>query len=232
MPGVCGASFNFYLVISSLIITLNFKALFMQNNPEQDIEHIRHMMERSSRFLSLSGLSGVFAGIFALVAAFIAYSVFKSHGINYFSHERFTYTPEMLAQLVVLSLLTLTAAIGSAIFFTVRKSRKTNVVLWNSLSRRLLLNFSVPLIAGGIFCIGLYANFQYALIAPVMLIFYGLALINAAKYTYTDINYLGYIELILGLIALFFIGYGLLFWAIGFGIFHIIYGIMMYNKYE
>lgn len=204
----------------------------MKNKPEQDIEHIRHMMERSSRFLSLSGLSGIFAGIFALVAAFVAYTIFKSHGIDYFNHGRFTYTPEMLAQLTALSLITLAAAIGSAIFFTAKKSRKTNVVLWNSLSKRLLLNFSVPLVAGGIFCIGLYVNFQYALIAPVMLIFYGLALINAAKYTFTDINYLGYVELILGLTAMFFIGYGLLFWAIGFGILHIIYGTMMYNKYD
>jgi len=70
------------------------------------------------------------------------------------------------------------------------------------------------------------------LIAPVMLVFYGLALINASKYTLNDIRYLGYAETVIGLIACFFVDYGLLAWTIGFGALHIIYGLMMFYKYE
>jgi hypothetical protein len=57
-------------------------------------------------------------------------------------------------------------------------------------------------------------------------------LINASKYTFNDIRYLGFCEIILGLGAAVYVGYGLYFWALGFGILHIIYGAMMYYKYE
>jgi hypothetical protein len=65
-----------------------------------------------------------------------------------------------------------------------------------------------------------------------MLIFYGLALINASKYTYNDIRYLGISELLIGLCSTLFLGYGLFFWAAGFGLAHIVYGALMYFKYD
>ncbi len=203
----------------------------MKKNPEQDLEHIRSMMERSSRFISLSGLSGVFAGIFALIAAVIAFLLFQKNGIDNFTGNG-VYPGKLVRQLCILGLLTLLAALGSAIIFTLRKSRQNKIKPWNSLTRRLITSFIIPFLAGGIFCIALFYNLQYAFIAPVMLIFYGLALINTSKYTYTDINYLGYCELVLGLIALFLPDFGLVFWAVGFGVMHIVYGLLMYKKYR
>ena len=73
-------------------------------------------------------------------------------------------------------------------------------------------------------------EWKYA--APASLIFYGISLVNASKYTLTDIRYLGVMEIILGLINTQFIDYGLYFWATGFGLLHIIYGAMMWWKYE
>jgi hypothetical protein len=43
---------------------------------------------------------------------------------------------------------------------------------------------------------------------------------------------LGITEIILGLMSSWLIGYGLLFWAVGFGVMHIFYGLMMYFRYE
>lgn len=204
----------------------------MNKNAQQDIAHIRDMMERSSRFISLSGLSGVFAGIIALVAFALALLILKNNEIDYFHGSSVIYSDEVIFQLFLICILTLLAALISAFFFTYRKSKKNQVEMWSGLTYRLLTNLFVPLIAGGIFCLALFQYAHIALIAPAMLVFYGLALINASKYTYTDINYLGYSELILGLISLFFIGYGLIFWAVGFGVLHIIYGIVMYRKYD
>ncbi|MGE5429024.1 MAG: hypothetical protein ACM3O8_14110, partial [Methylococcaceae bacterium] len=65
-----------------------------------------------------------------------------------------------------------------------------------------------------------------------MLIFYGLALVNAGKFTLSEVHYLGITEIVLGLMAAVFINWGLLFWALGFGVMHIVYGMMMYYKYE
>ena len=128
--------------------------------------------------------------------------------------------------------LVLIFAISFGIFFTTRKAKKKGQKIWDKLSQRLLINLLIPLVAGGIFCLALLKHGMFSLVAPATLIFYGLALVNASKYTLTDIHYLGLIEIVLGLIALFYIGYGLEFWAIGFGVLHIVYGLMMYFKYE
>jgi hypothetical protein len=126
----------------------------------------------------------------------------------------------------------LLASIAVALFFSLRKAKKNGLAIWDKLTKRLLINFLIPITTGGLFCLILLNNGVVGLIAPSMLIFYGLALVNASKYTYNNLMTLGIIEAIIGLASAVFIGYGLLFWAIGFGIVHIIYGIVMYYKYE
>lgn len=204
----------------------------MNKDAQKDIAHIREMMERSSRFISLSGLSGVFAGIFALIAFVTALWVFRENHIDYFQGSTIIFPDMVVYQLFFICVITLLAALCSSFYFTYKKSKKDDMKMWSSTTYRLLVSLFIPLAAGGIFCLALWFHSHIALIAPAMLIFYGLGLINASKYTYTDISYLGYSELILGLVSLFFTGYGLLFWAAGFGILHIIYGIVVYRKYE
>ena len=198
-----------------------------------DIGAIKDMMDKSSRFISLSGLAGVFAGIYALVGAAIAWFMVQP------SYDSIDYTtstpqkdPELTWQLIGLALLIMVLAIVTAIFLTTRKARKKNQNIWGKTSQRLILNFCGPLLTGGLFCFILLQQEIIGLVAPAMLIFYGLSLINASKYTFNDLRVLGYLNVGIGLIATQFIGYGLYFWALGFGIFHIIYGIIMYNKYE
>lgn len=204
----------------------------MNNKHQEDLEHIRSMMERSSRFISLSGMSGVIAGIVALIAVFISLSLIKNNGETYFGNKHINFSAPLLNKLIITFLATLVIAVFFGIFFTIRKSKRNKTKIWNSLSKRLLISLFIPLAAGGIFCIALFYQGHLGLIGPVTLLFYGLALMNASKYTFNDVEYLGYCELILGLISLFLTGYGLIFWAIGFGVLHIIYGIMMQKKYH
>lgn len=204
----------------------------MNNKHQKDLEHIRSMMERSSRFISLSGKSGVIAGIVALAAAFFSYYLLKNSGGEYFGSKHINLTASLLTRLIITSAATLIIALFFGIYFTIQKSKRNNQKIWNSLTKRLLVSLFIPLAAGGIFCIALFYQGHLGLVAPVMLIFYGLALMNASKYTFNDVEYLGYCELILGLISLFMEGYGLIFWAIGFGVLHIVYGIMMQKKYH
>jgi hypothetical protein len=192
------------------------------------LNEIRTMMERSSRFISLSGLSGVFAGIFAIAGIIIAY--------YYLGLDSLTLNENLsqkeLSFLIVDASVVLIASIVVASLLTIRKARKREQQIWNSTSKRLLLNMMIPLLAGGLFCIALLNYGLIGLIAPATLIFYGLALLNAGKYTLDDIRYLGICQLTLGIIATFNIGNGILYWVTGFGILHIVYGIVMYNKYE
>lgn len=195
----------------------------------QTLTDIRSMMERSSRCISLSGLSGVFAGIFALIGAFMAYLKLYADCIVCSMREDYygtlAYFVEVAAAVLVSSLL-----VGTLL--TIRNSKRKGLKVWDSSAKRLLINLAIPLGAGGLFCLVLLYHGVLVMVAPATLIFYGLALINASKYTFNDIRYLGLCEIILGLLASCFIGYGLLFWAVGFGVLHIVYGAVMYFKYE
>ena len=204
----------------------------MNNKNAEDLALIRSLMEQSSRFISLSGWSGVFAGTYAIIAAALAYFLFKENGIDYFEPTRTSYATAALMQLLAIGLVTLFLAVFTGIYLTVRKSRKKDLAIWTTTSKRLIINLFIPIVVGGIFCVALYVHSSMTLIAPATLVFYGLGLINASKYTFNDIRYLGYCEIILGLAALFLVGYGLLFWALGFGILHIIYGIVIQRKYQ
>jgi hypothetical protein len=130
------------------------------------------------------------------------------------------------------AVIVLALALFFGIYFTTRKARKNGLKVWDHTAQRMVINLFIPLIAGGIFCLTLLYHHLIFLLAPATLIFYGLALINASKYTFNEIRVLGISEIILGLMAAFFIGYGLLFWAVGFGVLHIFYGLMMYYRYE
>ncbi len=207
----------------------------MSNQEEQlnALSDIRKMMDRSSRFISLSGLSGVFAGLTALVGAFFAHRELEAYTTGAYGYG-VDADISIEFNLLKLGVLVLIVALLGGFLFTYRQSKKKKLPIWDRTTRMLVINLAIPLAAGGLFILALL--FQYAncvsLIAPLCLLFYGLALINASKYTYSDIRVLGICQVVLGLIATFYIGYGLYFWAIGFGVLHIIYGIIMYLKYE
>lgn len=206
----------------------------------EDLSEIKSLMNKSSRFMSLSGLSGILAGVYALVAAAIAHHLLEGHIAMFANREsslgyafkKIFAQIELAENFIIVFLVTLVLAIGTGILLTVRKAKRTEEKVWDVSSKRLLINFAIPLIAGGLFCLVLIQYGIIGLIAPSTLIFYGLALINASKFTLGDIKYLGLANVLLGLIGTQFIGYGLYFWAIGFGVFHIIYGSMMYFKYD
>ena len=191
------------------------------------------MMERSSRFMSLSGLAGILAGIYALAGAVIAYKLF------YFNPDRVSYTYTTpgnlytdLLKVVFLGALILVLAIGTAIFLCRERAIKRGENAWTSITRQLLLNMAVPLVTGGLFILILIAKGMIGLMAPCTLLFYGLALYSASKFTYEEMGTLGLVQVALGLISSWFVEYGLLLWALGFGVAHIIYGIYMHYRYE
>ncbi|MEI6524310.1 MAG: hypothetical protein WCO37_12530 [Bacteroidota bacterium] len=206
----------------------------------EDIRNIKKMMEQSSRFISLSGLSGIAAGICAIIGAIIAYpltqfnsAISKVDDVYNDYNNRLVLKENLLgAPLVQIALLTFFAALLMAFFFTYLRSKKTKTPLWGHSARRLMIQVAIPMIAGGILILALINQKDYKLIAPCCLIFYGLALINASKNTITEIKYLGYCELIIGLISLWLPGNGLFFWVLGFGVLHILYGTIMWYKYE
>ena len=203
----------------------------------QTLTEIRSLMERSSKFLSLSGLSGVSAGVIALGGAATVYMRVRTGlftPVRDYRTDSYTDASHSSIEqfLVTVAVVVLGLALLSGTYFTVRKARLQGQSVWNQSSKRLLWAMLVPLATGGVFCLALL---QYKLIwlaFPGTLIFYGLALLNGSKYTLRDVESLAYCEIALGLISLFWPGYNLLTWSIGFGVLHIVYGLAMYYKYE
>lgn len=197
-----------------------------------ELHSIRNLMERSAKFISLSGLSGILAGVYALIGAGIAYSLVYGQTMNMDYREHFVNEPNLLWDLFFIALTVLLLSISTGISLTLRKAGKHQQKVWNPISKKLLFSMLVPLLTGGTLILILFFRGYYGVIAPTCLIFYGLALVAASNYTFEDVKWLGLMELILGIFAALLPGYGLIFWTIGFGILHIIYGTIMHFKYD
>jgi hypothetical protein len=210
------------------------KVLYMDTKfkYEEDLASIRSIMEKSAKFISLAGFSGVFLGVYALLGSLYAYWLLyypaPPAGFQITGDRSDTLTNLIVAAAVVLLLAFITVYL-----MTSRKLRKQGeTMVWNSSAKALVEHLLVPLATGGVFILILILKEQYEFVAPASLIFYGLSLVNASKFTYGDIKWLGYVQICLGLWAAFFPAYGLIFWATGFGLLNIIYGIVMYRKYD
>ena len=213
-----------------------------------ELASIRSLMERSSKFISLSGLSGILAGVYALIGAGFAYYML------YIPNEQFIirtpppdsapvkglfygfdfngYVASLEPRLLLIALLVFIASVSTGILLTIRKAKRKGQPIWGTTSKLLLFNMATPLAVGGILILIFIYRGYYGIVASTSLIFYGLSLIGAGNFTFTDVKYLGMCEIVLGLIAACVPGYGLLFWTIGFGVLHIVYGSIMYLKYD
>ncbi|OQP48601.1 hypothetical protein A4D02_07790 [Niastella koreensis] len=216
-----------------------------QHPPLETLQDIKRMMERSSRFISLSGWSGISAGVCALLGAAVAQIRINYYLLNAYQSQSTTgslYRGETYIlsgsaetlehDLLMIAGITFIAAFISSFLFTRARSRRNGTSMWDRTVQRLAWNTVLPMVVGGFVILRLMDSGFYGLVAPVCLIFYGLALVNASKYTLGEIRYLGYGQLILGIINLWTGGWGLYFWAAGFGILHIVYGAIMWWKYE
>lgn len=223
------------MLIRIFVLTLKYKVLSMEDEHDymRDIAEMRTMMERSSKFMSLSGLAGIMAGIYALAGSYIVYKVFHFNpdALADSTTKSGSLSPSLM-KIIFVAVVILILAIGTAIFLSYKKATKTGEKLWDPTAKRLLINMAVPLAAGGLLILILIFKGLIGLVAPFTLLFYGLGLYTASKFTYEEVRSLGLIEIGLGLISSYFTGYGLLFWALGFGVVHIMYGIYMHYRYE
>lgn len=199
---------------------------------EKDLASIRAMMERSVKFASLSGLSGVLAGIYALLGAAAAYYLIYFPNAPFGFRFNYLHKSETPVQLLAIAGVVLAASLLTGYALSLKKAKKLGVSIWNTPSKQLVRDLFTPLIAGGLLLLILLWRGYFAILASACLLFYGLALANASRNTYKEVWYLGLFEMALGLMAALLPGYGLIFWALGFGVLHIVYGILMHYRYD
>src|SRR6476469_550177 len=136
------------------------------------LKDIKRMMERSSRFISLSGLSGIAAGVCALIGAWLANNVIHNDAqygsrsevqeLRHVHNANLENGPDLQAYLnntlIQIALGVLIAALLLGFLFTYLRSRKTNTPIWGDTAKRLLISISIPMLVGGIFLLKLIDN--------------------------------------------------------------------------
>lgn len=205
----------------------------MENHEEQlaAIQEMRDMMDQASRFKSISGLSGILAGILSIVCVYFAYLI---TGISPFESEAVEQMWHSSHQILLMSLISslFAVCVGIGLFMAMRNARESGRRAWDNAAKRLTYSLAIPVLTGGIFAILLMQVGLVSLTAPISLLFYGLGLVSASKYTLDAVRSVGLFFIFLGLLATAFLAYGLLIWALGFGLVHILYGFILYIRYE
>ena len=194
------------------------------------LHDIKNIMEKSTKFSSISGLSFISAGTIALTCAFI---VSKSLNVNILDKNLYNYISDSQKfQLIEIGFITLILAVLVALYFTYTKAKKNKVSLLKGSGLGLALHFGTPLAIGGVTTLTMLYYQHAVFVAPLLLIFYGLGIVSGSKFTHPELIYLGWIELILGCLGLFYLGHGLVIWSLGFGVAHILWGIYFYIKHD
>ncbi|MFZ9221565.1 MAG: hypothetical protein ACO22Y_08625 [Sediminibacterium sp.] len=208
----------------------------LKNEQLAAISEMRDMMQRSSRFLSLSGLAGILVGCVAILGVGVAYYLlempFGSTGYLMYLEKALKSNEATLKNIIFICVTVLIISLLIGSLMAIRNAKRKGLSVVDNTTKRLVINMIIPLLVGGIFIVALLMHQSLSFILPSMLIFYGMALLNASKYSIEDIRYLGLIEMFLGLFAMFFLDQALIIWGFGFGILHMIYGVILYNKYE
>lgn len=215
------------------LLYFGIQSTFMkQQELIKEIGHIRALMEKSSKFMSISGLSGVLIGCYALIGAMLGYATVYGFKSTVAYRDFYLTDDGILYKLVLIAGLVLLLSVFTGWFMAKRKAEKAGQSIWNTTSRGLFVAMAIPLGTGGLLSLILLYKEYYGMIASTLLIFYGLALTSAGPFTFREVRWLGILQIVLGLIALCLPGYGIIFWSLGFGILHIIYGLIVHKRYE
>ena len=205
----------------------------MKNHEEQlaAIQEMRNMMDQATRFKLISGLSGMIAGILSLLSLYVIYIM---SGISPFEVEALERvwrgSNPILISCIFISLFV--ACMGLGLYMSRRNARQAGKNAWDGSAKRLVFSLLIPVLTGGVFSMLLIQLGLVSLFAPVTLLFYGMGLLSASKFTLDAVRTVGLIFIGLGLLATGILSYGLLIWTLGFGLVHIVYGFIIYVKYE
>jgi hypothetical protein len=179
-----------------------------------NLKFIRETMERSTAFTAVPGYGGAFMGLTAIAASVIANS-----------------QPLVNDWLTVwFSEAVLAFAIG--LFAMWQKSKIAKIPLNSAPARKFAMSFLPPLICGVVLTFGLWRFGHFEAMIPAWLLLYGAAVICGGAFSVRIVPVMGWCFVALGAIAFLLpAGYGNLVMGFGFGVLHIIFGIIIARKF-
>ena len=185
-------------------------------------------MQQNSSYFSLSGLSGILVGIYGLLTVYMVHMLTSTYGDGFDGSSQLPIALLEIGILVLAVVMILVALITLRIRAK-RSAKKHNEKLWSPFSKKLRFHTLILLLLFIVILAVVANKGYYSIITPLMLLLYGIFLLNLSRLV-GRLRYLAFAELILATIAYFIYDKELLFLGLGFGIFHIIYGIVTLKK--
>jgi hypothetical protein len=198
----------------------------------EQISHIHQILAQRTKFNALSGLSGILAGVYALIGSAIAARIIYRSDTLLYNDFKSGVGSDGIVALWIVAFVVLIASIGTGLYFSYKKAKANGELLFNQAGKKVIKEFALFMVTAGIILIILYSKGYLYLLSPMCLIMYGLAHIHIASFINSEVRSLGLAILMIGLVSLLFPGYGLVAWTLGFGVMHIVYGFLMWYKYE
>jgi hypothetical protein len=179
-----------------------------------NLRYIRETMERSQSFTAVSGVGGVLMGLIALGATFLAVR------------------SETTEAWVTVWMSAAVLSLGIALVAMTMKARAAGGSLLVGAGRKFAWNLTPPLLVGGLLTVAMTQMGAATLLPGVWLLLYGTGVVTGGAFSVRVVPLMGLAFMLVGAAALFApAAWGNLFMAGGFGLLHIVFGIVIWRKH-
>jgi len=179
-----------------------------------NLSFIRQTMERATAFTAVPGWGGVAMGVLALAAALVA--------------DTRPSAAEWAATWLVTSALALT--LGG--WTMAAKARRAGTTVFSYSGRRFVLSYLPPLAVGALLSGVLVRAGLYEALPGTWLLLYGTGVVTGGAFSVRVVPLMGLCFMGLGVVALFGpAGWGNVLMAAGFGVLHIVFGLIIARRY-
>ena len=179
-----------------------------------NLTFIRQTMERATAFTAVPGWGGVGMGVLALAAATVA-------------ETRITRTEWLITWLA-------TSALGLTLggWTMASKARRAGTTVFSYSGRRFVLSYVPPLLVGALLTGVLVRAGLWSALPGTWLLLYGTGVVTGGAFSVRVVPLMGLCFMVLGAAALFSpASWGNLLMAAGFGLLHIVFGLIIARRY-
>lgn len=195
---------------------------------EESIKVIRDIMERSAGYTIFSGLSGIIAGLLSLIGCYLSEQVWAGEQ-----------TIDQNAHYLIIWFSILALAIVQDRVLAERKARKSGQTTWTPATYQAIKAILPGMCLAFALSLRALIIYDYDAIPAICILGYAVSLCAAGMFSIYELRVFGVVQLVTGVIALFLPliprfnhpQTALYFMALSFGVYHIIYGLIMWRKY-
>lgn len=187
---------------------------------EENLRVIRELMERSTKYSTFSGPSGILAGAASIVGCVVTHSLAtRPPGSDSFR------IPFLITWSMVILF-----AIGADFLLMKRRAARVGKRIVSRLGKQMVFAAGPGLGTGVLLTLYLLQHNMLTNVYPFWMLSYGIAVCAVGQFSQREVKALGVAFLLAGTLTLLMPGWGLPLMALSFGGFHIIYALLISRK--